>query len=67
MQHTPEIINRFIFNLKEDCTEKPHHETMPGQCKATTNEATWVQWKNEFPKAEFSTRQVGTRMYFMIA
>ncbi|MBK5286813.1 MAG: hypothetical protein JJE25_15590 [Bacteroidia bacterium] len=67
MQHTSEIINRFIFNIKEDCTEKQPAEAMSGQCKATTNEATWEQWKIEQPESEFSSRQIGTRMYFMIS
>ena len=66
-KYTPEIINRFLFNVKEEFSEKPPEAPMPDQCKATTNEATWMLWKGEFPEAEFSSRKIGTRTYFMIS
>ena len=67
MKTTPEIINRFLFNLKEECSEMPKEAPMPGACKATTNEATWMLWKQEFPDAEFSSHRIGARMYYMIS
>lgn len=66
-KYTQEMINRFIIKLKADALEKLCHEAMPGQCKTTTSEETWKEWKKEFPDAEFSTRQIGERIYFMIA
>lgn len=65
-KHRSDLINRFLFNLKEESSEKPHHEAMPGQCKATTNEATWLLWKSQFPEAEFIIRKIGARVYYMI-
>jgi hypothetical protein len=67
-KHTSEIINRFLFNLKEESSERlQQHEDMPGPCKTTTNEATWTLWKQEFPDAKFSSRKIGVRMYYMIS
>jgi hypothetical protein len=67
MKTVPDIVNRFLFNLKEESSEKPYDEGMPGPCKATTNEATWTLWKEEFPDAKFSSRKIGVRMYYMIS
>jgi len=67
MKTTPDIINRFLFNLKEEYSEMPKEALMRGPCKATTNEATWMLWKEEFPGAKFSSRKIGAHMYFMIA
>ena len=67
MKNTPSIIDRFIFNLKQEFSGKAKAIIIQGPCKATTNEITWMKWMDEFPEAEFFTKEIGSRVYFMTA
>lgn len=67
MKNTPSIIDRFIFNLKQEFSGKAKAIIIHGPCKATTNETTWLHWMDQFPEAEFFTKEIGARVYFMIA
>lgn len=62
-----EAVDRFFVNLKHEFTEIPHAADIPEHCKATTSEITWRHWMNESPQAEFYTRQIGGRVYYMMA
>lgn len=67
MKTTPDIINRFLFNLKLEFSGQNTATAMPRPCKATTNELTWMLWMDEFPEAEFTLCKIGARMYYMIS
>ncbi|HLG35087.1 MAG TPA: hypothetical protein VI757_09425 [Bacteroidia bacterium] len=64
---TTEVVDRFFINLKHEFTEIPHAASIPEHCKATTNEITWRHWMHESPQAEFFVRQIGGRIYYMMA
>ena len=67
MKKTPDIIKRFLFNLKLEFSGQNKAPVIPCPCKATTNELTWMLWMDEFPKAEFTMRKIGVRIYYMIS
>lgn len=66
-KHEAELIDHFILNLKKEFTGIPHAATMPKHYKATTSEITWRHWMHKSPQAEFFTRRIGSRVYYMMA